>query len=86
MFVCKTNHLGFGHEFLWHMPLVIVVVSLVGVGSYNTYLKDVLLQKFFMSKTLLEVAQYSTQVCVSTHCKFFGTLFLEPRMYMIGNI
>ena len=86
MSVCRTNHLGFGPEFLGRVRLVTSVASLVGVGLYNSYLKDVPLRKIFLWSTLLGVALGSTQVRVFSHCKFFGTLFLEPRVCTIGNV
>lgn len=65
---CRTNHLGFGPEFLGRVRLVTAVASLVGVGLYNSYLKDVPLRKIFLWTTLLGTALGSTQVCVSSPC------------------
>ncbi|KAG0600632.1 hypothetical protein M758_11G049200 [Ceratodon purpureus] len=66
MFFFTTNHLGFGPEFLGRVRLVTAVASLVGVGLYNSYLKDVPLRKIFLWTTLLGTALGSTQLLLVT--------------------
>jgi len=61
--VCRTNNLGFGPEFLGRVRLVTAVASLVGVGLYNSYLKDVPLRSIFLWTTLIGTALGLTQVC-----------------------
>ena len=67
-YVCRTNNLGFGPEFLGRVRLVTAVASLVGVGVYNNYLKTVPLRKIFLWTTLLGTALGSTQVNEMLHC------------------
>lgn len=66
MFFFTTNHLGFGPEFLGRVRLVTAVASLVGVGLYNSYLKDIPLRRIFLWTTLLGFALGSTQLLLVT--------------------
>ncbi|XP_024356686.1 folate-biopterin transporter 1, chloroplastic isoform X1 [Physcomitrium patens] len=66
MFFFTTNHLGFGPEFLGRVRLVTAVASLVGVGLYNSYLKDVPLRSIFLWTTLLGTALGLTQLLLVT--------------------
>lgn len=58
----STNSLGFTPEFLGRVKLVTSVASLVGVGLYNGFLKNVPLRKIFLATTLLGSALGMTQV------------------------
>ncbi|KAL5648038.1 hypothetical protein ACJX0J_042393, partial [Zea mays] len=44
----STNKLGFTPEFLGHVKLVTSFASLLGVGLYNYFLKEVPLRKIFL--------------------------------------
>jgi folate/biopterin transporter len=66
MFFFTTNKLGFGPEFLGRVRLVTAVASLVGVGLYNSYLKDVPLRSIFLWTTLIGTALGLTQLLLVT--------------------
>jgi len=59
---CRTNHLGFGAEFMGRVRLVTAIASLAGVGVYNAYLKHVSLKKIFFWSTIISVFLGLTQV------------------------
>lgn len=63
-FVFSTNKLGFTPEFLGRVKLVTSVASLLGVGLYNGFLKNVPLRKIFVFTTVFGTALGMTQVCV----------------------
>ncbi|KAJ6897698.1 hypothetical protein NC652_024493 [Populus alba x Populus x berolinensis] len=52
MFFFTTNKLGFTPEFLGRVKLVTSVASLLGVGLYNGFLKNVPLRKIFVATTV----------------------------------
>ena len=58
----RTNSLGFTPEFLGRVKLVTSVASLLGVGIYNGFLKNVPLRKIFLATTLLGSTLGMTQV------------------------
>lgn len=58
----STNSLGFTPEFLGRVKLVTSVASLLGVGIYNGFLKNVPLRKIFLATTLLGSTLGMTQV------------------------
>lgn len=60
----STNKLGFTPEFLGRVKLVTSVASLLGVGLYNGFLKDVPMRKIFVATTTLGTALGMTQVLV----------------------
>lgn len=60
----STNKLGFTPEFLGRVKLVTSVASLLGVGLYNGFLKNVPLRKIFFATTTLGTALGMTQVLV----------------------
>ncbi|KAK7391065.1 hypothetical protein VNO78_19387 [Psophocarpus tetragonolobus] len=62
MFYFTTNSLGFTPEFLGRVKLVTSIASLLGVGLYNGFLKNVPLRKIFLATTLLGSALGMTQV------------------------
>lgn len=62
-FFSSTNKLGFTPEFLGRVKLVTSVASLLGVGLYNGFLKNVSLQKIFLVTTISGTALGMTQVC-----------------------
>ncbi|KAL2324410.1 hypothetical protein Fmac_023468 [Flemingia macrophylla] len=66
MFYFTTNSLGFTPEFLGRVKLVTSVASLLGVGIYNGFLKNVPLRKIFLATTLLGSALGMTQVFLVT--------------------
>jgi hypothetical protein len=68
-FVFSTNKLGFTPEFLGRVKLVTSVASLLGVGLYNGFLKNVPLRKIFVATTVTGTALGMTQVCVTIHFK-----------------
>lgn len=66
MFFFTTNKLGFTPEFLGRVKLVTSVASLLGVGLYNGFLKNVPLRKIFLTTTILGAALGMTQVFLVT--------------------
>ncbi|KAH9574561.1 hypothetical protein CY35_01G064300 [Sphagnum magellanicum] len=74
MFFFMTNKLGFGPEFLGRVKLVTAVASLVGVGVYNSYLKEVPLRRIFLWTTVLGTGLGLTQV------SFMPVLVLAARL------
>ncbi|XP_058084405.1 folate-biopterin transporter 1, chloroplastic isoform X2 [Magnolia sinica] len=66
MFFFTTNKLGFTPEFLGRVKLVTSVASLLGVGLYNGFLKNVPLRKIFLLTTIIGAALGMTQVFLVT--------------------
>lgn len=66
MFFFTTNKLGFTPEFLGRVKLVTSVASLIGVGVYNTFLKNVPLRKLFFVTTIIGSVMGMTQVVLVT--------------------
>ncbi|KAE9611260.1 hypothetical protein Lal_00011558 [Lupinus albus] len=66
MFYFNTNSLGFTPEFLGRVKLVTSIASLIGVGLYNGFLKNVPLRKIFLATTILGSALGMTQVFLVT--------------------
>ncbi|XXG73730.1 hypothetical protein AAC387_Pa07g2591 [Persea americana] len=66
MFFFTTNKLGFTPEFLGRVKLVTSVASLLGVGIYNGFLKNVPLRKIFLLTTIIGAALGMTQVFLVT--------------------
>ncbi|PKU87864.1 Folate-biopterin transporter 1, chloroplastic [Dendrobium catenatum] len=62
----STNKLSFTPEFLGRVKLVTSVASLVGVGTYNAFLKKVPLRKIFLGTTIIGSALGMTQVLLVT--------------------
>lgn len=60
----STNELGFTPEFLGRVKFVTSVASLLGVGLYNGFLKNVPLRKIFLANTIFGTALGMTQVCI----------------------
>jgi hypothetical protein len=58
----STNKLGFTPEFLGRVKLVTSFASLLGVGLYNYFLKEVPLRKIFLVTTIIGSALGMTQV------------------------
>jgi len=58
----STNKVGFTPEFLGRVTLVTSVASLLGIGVYNSFLKEVPLRKIFLVTTVLGSALGMTQV------------------------
>ncbi|XP_057476789.1 folate-biopterin transporter 1, chloroplastic-like isoform X2 [Actinidia eriantha] len=66
MFFFTTNRLGFTPEFLGRVKLVTSVASLLGVGLYNGFLKNVPLRKIFLATTIIGAGLGMTQVFLVT--------------------
>ncbi|KAI3459402.1 hypothetical protein Pfo_016065 [Paulownia fortunei] len=83
MFYFITNRLGFTPEFLGRVKLVTSVASLVGVGFYNGFLKNVPLRKIFLVTTLIGSALGMTQVLLVTGLnRQFG---ISDEWFAIGD-
>ncbi|XP_020256089.1 folate-biopterin transporter 1, chloroplastic [Asparagus officinalis] len=83
MFYFTTNKLGFTPEFLGRVKLVTSMASLIGVGIYNTFLKNVPLRKIFLLTTILGSALGMTQVALVTGLnRQFG---ISDEWFSIGD-
>ncbi|RDY11813.1 Folate-biopterin transporter 1, chloroplastic, partial [Mucuna pruriens] len=83
MFYFTTNSLGFTPEFLGRVKLVTSIASLLGVGLYNGFLKNVSLRKIFLATTLLGSALGMTQVFLVTGLnRMFG---ISDEWFAIGD-
>ncbi|CAK9191422.1 unnamed protein product [Sphagnum jensenii] len=83
MFFFLTNKLGFGPEFLGRVKLVTAVASLVGVGVYNSYLKEVPLRRIFLWTTVLGTGLGLTQLVLVTGIN--QTLGISNEWFAIGD-
>lgn len=68
----RTNKLHFTPEFLGRVKLVTSVASLVGVGIYNGFLKNVPLRKIFLATTIIGAALRTTQVHPTNSLKSYA--------------
>ncbi|XP_020579692.1 folate-biopterin transporter 1, chloroplastic isoform X2 [Phalaenopsis equestris] len=83
MFYFTTNKLGFTPEFMGRVKLVTSVASLVGVGTYNTFLKNVPLRKIFLATTIIGSVVGMTQVLLVTGLnREFG---ISDQWFAIGD-
>ncbi|CAI9118441.1 OLC1v1020013C1 [Oldenlandia corymbosa var. corymbosa] len=83
MFFFTTNKLGFTPEFLGRVKLVTSVASLLGVGLYNGFLKNVPLRKIFLATTIIGSALGMTQVLLVTGLnRQFG---ISDEWFAIGD-
>ncbi|CAI9265084.1 unnamed protein product [Lactuca saligna] len=83
MFYFTTNKLGFTPEFLGRVKLVTSIASLLGVGLYNGYLKNVPLRKIFLATTLTGTALGLTQLILVTGLnRQFG---ISDEWFAIGD-
>ncbi|XP_021291750.1 folate-biopterin transporter 1, chloroplastic isoform X1 [Herrania umbratica] len=83
MFYFTTNKLGFTPEFLGRVKLVTSVASLVGVGLYNGFLKNVPLRKIFLATPIIGTALGMTQVFLVTGLnRQFG---ISDEWFAIGD-
>ncbi|KAJ4722487.1 Folate-biopterin transporter 1, chloroplastic [Melia azedarach] len=83
MFYFTTNKLGFTPEFLGRVKLVTSVASLLGVGLYNGFLKNVPMRKIFFATTVVGTALGMTQVFLVTGLnRKFG---ISDEWFAIGD-
>ncbi|GER31063.1 major facilitator superfamily protein [Striga asiatica] len=83
MFYFITNELRFTPEFLGRVKLVTSIASLVGVGIYNGFLKDVRLRKMFLVTTVIGSVLGMTQVfLVSGLNRKFG---ISDEWFAVGD-
>ncbi|XP_059649512.1 folate-biopterin transporter 1, chloroplastic isoform X2 [Cornus florida] len=83
MFFFTTNRLNFTPEFLGRVKLVTSVASLLGVGLYNGFLKNVPLQKIFLATTFIGAALGMTQVFLVTGLN--RQLGISDEWFAIGD-
>ncbi|XP_047330381.1 folate-biopterin transporter 1, chloroplastic [Impatiens glandulifera] len=83
MFYFTTNKLGFTPEFLGRVKLVTSVASLLGVGLYNGFLKNVPLRKIFLVTTFFGSALGMTQVFLVTGLN--RQLGISDEWFAIGD-
>ncbi|CAN6203136.1 unnamed protein product [Urochloa humidicola] len=83
MFFFITNKLGFTPEFLGRVKLVTSIASLLGVGIYNYFLKEIPLRKIFLVATIIGSALGMTQVLLVTGLnRQFG---ISDEWFSIGD-
>ncbi|XP_054807543.1 folate-biopterin transporter 1, chloroplastic [Prosopis cineraria] len=83
MFYFTTNALGFTPEFLGRVKLVTSIASLLGVGLYNGFLKNVSLRKIFLTTTVVGSALGMTQIVLVTGLnRKFG---ISDEWFAIGD-
>ncbi|KAK8458988.1 hypothetical protein SEVIR_2G052200v4 [Setaria viridis] len=83
MFFFITNKLGFTPEFLGRVKLVTSIASLLGVGIYNYFLKEIPLRKIFLVTTIIGSALGMTQVLLVTGLnRQFG---ISDEWFSIGD-
>lgn len=79
----STNALGFTPEFLGRVKLVTSIASLLGVGLYNGFLKNVSLRKIFLTTTVVGSALGMTQIVLVTGLnRKFG---ISDEWFAIGD-
>ncbi|WVZ60855.1 hypothetical protein U9M48_010821 [Paspalum notatum var. saurae] len=78
-----TNKLGFTPEFLGRVKLVTSVASLLGIGVYNSFLKEVPLRKICLVTTLLGSALGMTQILLVTGLN--RKLCISDEWFSIGD-
>jgi folate/biopterin transporter len=66
-FFFSTNDLGFGPEFLGRVRLVTSIASLVGVWTFQRFLKAVPLRRIFLWSTIISVVLGMTSLILVTH-------------------
>ncbi|AQK91449.1 Folate-biopterin transporter 1 chloroplastic [Zea mays] len=76
-----TNKLGFTPEFLGRVKLVTSFASLLCVGLYNYFLKEVPLRKIFLVTTIIGSALGMTQVLLAS---FMPVLVLAGKLCLPG--
>ena len=67
MFYFGTNELNFKPEFLGKVQLFSSIASLIGVGVYRTYLKDLKIRDIILWTTIISVPLGLTQYILATH-------------------
>ncbi|KAF8710045.1 hypothetical protein HU200_029773 [Digitaria exilis] len=83
MFFFITNKLGFSPEFLGRVTLVTSIASLLGIGLYNLFFKEVPLRKIFLVTTILGSALGMTQVLLVTGLN--RKLGISDEWFSIGD-
>ncbi|RLN16985.1 folate-biopterin transporter 1, chloroplastic-like [Panicum miliaceum] len=83
MFFFTTNKLGFSPEFLGRVTLVTSIASLLGIGLYNSFLKEVPLRKIFLVTTVVGSALGMTQVLLVTGLN--RKLGISDEWFSIGD-
>ncbi|PUZ36612.1 hypothetical protein GQ55_9G051900 [Panicum hallii var. hallii] len=83
MFFFTTNKLGFSPEFLGRVTLVTSIASLLGIGLYNSFLKEVPLRKIFLVTTVVGSALGMTQVLLVTGLS--RKLGISDEWFSIGD-
>eukprot|EP00246_Nothoceros_aenigmaticus_P000865 TRINITY_DN1109_c0_g1_i4.p1 TRINITY_DN1109_c0_g1~~TRINITY_DN1109_c0_g1_i4.p1 ORF type:complete len:329 (-),score=48.90 TRINITY_DN1109_c0_g1_i4:258-1244(-) len=83
MFYFTTNKLSFGPEFLGRVKLVTSVAALVGVSVYNSFLKNVSLQKMFFWTTITGAGLGLTQLVLVTGVN--RSLGISDQWFAMGD-
>ncbi|XP_039825973.1 folate-biopterin transporter 1, chloroplastic-like isoform X2 [Panicum virgatum] len=83
MFFFTTNKLVFSSEFLGRVTLVTSIASLLGIGLYNSFSKEVPLRKIFLVTTVLGSALGLTQVLLVTGLN--RKLGISDEWFSIGD-
>lgn len=80
----STNKLGFSPEFLGRVTLVTSIASLLGIGLYNSFFKEVPLRKIFLVTTILGSALGMTQVLFCAYlCSVVAIIFVVKSSLLV---
>jgi len=83
MLYFETNELGFSTEFLGRIRLLASIASLIGVGVYNSFLKDVELKKIFLWTAILGTGLGMTQLMLITGVN--RTLGISDELFALSD-
>lgn len=83
MLYFETNELGFSTEFLGRIRLLASIASLIGVGVYNSFLKDVELKKIFLWTAVLGTGLGMTQLMLITGVN--RTLGISNELFALSD-
>eukprot|EP00850_Spirogloea_muscicola_P002563 SM000010S04201 [mRNA] locus=s10:280451:284029:+ [translate_table: standard] len=83
MFYFTTGKLHFGPEFLGRVRLVTSIASLLGVATFNAYLKEVPLRNLFFWTTITGAVLGSTQLLLVTGIN--RSLGISDQWFAVGD-
>lgn len=82
-FFFTTNDLGFGPEFLGRVRLVTSIASLLGVWTFQRFLKAVPLRQIFLWSTVISVVLGLTSLILVTHAN--RALGIADQWFSLGD-
>jgi folate/biopterin transporter len=82
-FFFTTNDLGFGPEFLGRVRLVTSIASLVGVWTFQRFLKAVPFRQIFLWSTVISVVLGMTSLILVTHAN--RAIGIDDQWFSLGD-